>query len=328
MRRMVCPDVIFAIVVYPRFKDSIQALFDLVEWGVMRVAFFSLFFIPLFLKQRRSIIAHDKRSAKTTTLLDFWEKSEQRQDHGACPLWPTTFHLVRRSPRQDRWCPQLCVHTFWCRNHGAPHSILLGCEIRIWDALQADAVFYLAVQFLIFYVNLHQHATGYANPDLESGGCLHSIFLSKWLQNNPLQDDTYNSWTIPKPLASVLVWSATCLLLGTCLVAPEKQTALASAIGGPFSLYAIATMGSRSYHLKKVRGNVRCFTLWAAACLSLIASQALVVLEEKFICSGPVALARTFHSVLTHALIVCLFYCVSESAIDLVKETQKSSKRD
>lgn len=221
------------------------------------------------------------------------------------------------------------LHNFACTVSGA---VILAQPIRAFrvaksllgDALSADAMFYLAAKFLLFYLNLHQHATGYANPDLESGGCLHSIFLSNWMVNNPLQDATYSSWTLPQPLVRGIVGSAAGLLLATCWLAPEQQTALAGALSGPFSLYVIATMGSRSWHLKKARGDSRCFKLWVGACLGLIAAQVLVVLEEKFVCRGPVALARTFHPILTHAVIVLLFFCVSECAIALVHESQTS----
>ena len=189
---------------------------------------------------------------------------------------------------------------------------------------KTDAILYFFAQFLLFYLNLHQHATGYINPDLEVGGCLHSIFLAQWVHNNPLRDIYYQSWTLPKYLVGSLVTATVGSLLWTCWFSPEKQTALASAISGPFSLYVITTMGFRSYHLKKQQSRSRSFLLWIGACLSLIAARALVVLEQKYMCHG-ILLSRTFHPILIHAVIVLLFYTVSECAIEVIHGSQHAA---
>ena len=189
---------------------------------------------------------------------------------------------------------------------------------------QTDAILYFVAQFLLFYLNLHQHATGYINPDLEVGGCLHSIFLAQWLHNNPLRDVYYQSWTLPKYLVGALVTATVGSLLWICWFSPDKQTALASAISGPFSLYVITTMGFRSYHLMKQQGRTRSFRLWIGACWSLMAARALVVLEQKYMCHHGI-LARTFHPILIHADIVLLFYTVSECAIYIIHGSQQAA---
>jgi hypothetical protein len=218
-----------------------------------------------------------------------------------------------------------------------------------------DAALYFAAQFLLFYLNLHQHARGYVTLDLESGGSLHSIFLAQFLHNHPLpsgavsaakshEDSSHTSysrsWTLPKPLVAVVTWAAALRLLCACIVEPQRQTALASAVGKPFALYVISTMGSRSYRILRRRNVRRPFRLWIAACLSLVASQALVVFERNVVCplesasaggggggGAPRALwlSRSFHAVVIHAAIVALFYSVSECAIELVRESATGS---
>jgi hypothetical protein len=219
-------------------------------------------------------------------------------------------------------------------------------------AARHDALCYFAVQLLLFYLNLHQHAAGYVTPDLESGGCLHSIFLAQFLHNHPLQrnrapsvsanngasrQSIYRSWTLPQPVVLAVVWAAALRLLYTCILHPQKQTAVASAMAQPFALYVVATMGFRSYHILKHRNYRRPFRLWIAACLSLAASQALVVIERTIVCPSSTSVAagdmtvwrsRSFHAVLIHAVIVWLFYSVSECAIELVRESATAVRND
>jgi hypothetical protein len=225
------------------------------------------------------------------------------------------------------------VRSYWLARAALPPDI----------AARHDALCYFAVQFLLFYLNLHQHAAGYVTPDLESGGCLHSIFLAQFLHNHPLRNRpssvsanngaspcaSYRSWTLPQPVVLGVVWAAALRLLYTCIMEPQKQTALASAMAQPFALYVITTMGSRSYQIMKHRNFYRPFRLWIAACLSLAASQALVVVERTIVCPSSASaaagemtgrLSRSFHAVLIHAVIVLLFYSVSECAIELVRE--------
>jgi hypothetical protein len=225
------------------------------------------------------------------------------------------------------------VRSYWVARAALPPDIVA----------RHDALCYFAVQFLLFYLNLHQHAAGYVTPDLESGGCLHSIFLAQFLHNHPLRNralsvsanngasprSSYQSWTLPQPVVLGVTWAAALRLLYTCIVEPQKQTALAGAMAQPFALYVITTMGSRSYRIMKHRNFYRPFRLWIAACLSLAASQALVVIERNVVCPSTfratggmtVWRSRSFHAVLIHAVIVLLFYSVSECAIELVRES-------
>jgi hypothetical protein len=213
---------------------------------------------------------------------------------------------------------------------------------------RSDAVLYFAAQFLLFYQNLHQHATGYVNPDLEAAGALHSILLAQWLFNTAISrssssNDNDNGKNDQPPkrealssqrrlallAAAVVAWGAVLRLAVACWREPDEQTPLAAALGQPFALYVVGTMGYRSYRLLRRRRR-RPFALWVLACGALAASRACVVIEQRYVCparpsSGaapdPRWLAsRTFHPVIIHAVIVVLFYAVSECAIELVRE--------
>mmetsp|Transcript_22427 Transcript_22427/g.66487 ORF Transcript_22427/g.66487 Transcript_22427/m.66487 type:complete len:262 (-) Transcript_22427:126-911(-) len=254
------------------------------------------------------------------------------------------------------------VHFTSCEDHlgqvaglynaacSATGVVIMALPLRtIWAArtvlgastLDLEALLYQGAQFLLFYLNLHQHATGNVAVDLDSGGALHSIFLFQWLHNNPLQVKrikenghpvsilmALSNWRAPKFLTSVITWSTAAVVLGTCFLAPEKQLMVASFSGSVVGLYPPIVMGLRSFYIKTHGGSSRHFRLWAGACLSLMAVQWAVVLEEKYVCQSSLVMARYFHSVVVHSLILSLFYCVSECAIGLVNESRVFLMKD
>ena len=176
--------------------------------------------------------------------------------------------------------------------------------------LDADAMMFLSALILLFYLNLHQHMTGYIQIDVDSGGCLYSMTLSLWL-NNSLRSKSH----VPCILARRFVIGAAFILLATCIWAPSQQSSVTKMFDPPFAVYTILTMGLRSYKSKDKMQDWR-FVYWCGAFLSFVLVQLFVVLEKTYICDT--AAARLFHALVIHATIAFLFECVFACAIRII----------
>jgi len=212
------------------------------------------------------------------------------------------------------------IYNYWCSISGV---IILLLQLRPvalimrQHLLDMDAALYLASLLLLFYLNLHQHATGYVPIDLDTGGCIHSMFLSLWL-NNSLRSKSH----IPCTLARIVVIGAVSVILATCAWAPSQQSSMTNMLGAPlFALYTIITMGVRSYRNKEKSQDGR-FTWWCGAVISLLLVQASVMLEKTYVCDT--VAARLFHATFIHAVIVCLFGCVFACAIRIIASERSS----
>ena len=180
------------------------------------------------------------------------------------------------------------------------------------DMLDMDAVLYLVSLLFLFYSNLQQHVTGYVPIDLDSGGGLHSIFLSLWL-NNSLGSKAHVSCIT----ARVVGYASALIFIATSIFYPSKQEIVFQVLSPPFALYTIITMGMRSC---KYRNDDPCkgaWTKWCRAVVSLLAVQVLVKVEEMFVCDNTM-IARLFHAVIIHSVIQMLFQSVSTCAIEII----------
>lgn len=207
------------------------------------------------------------------------------------------------------------LHNYACSVSGLVILLLQLCPVAIMvqrhrQILDGDAILYLASLLFLFYLNLHQHMTGYVQMDLDTGGCLHSIALANWL-NNSLRSRAH----VPCILARIFAICAAVVVFATCLWEPKQQLAVTNVLNGPFALYTIITMGQRSYRSKDGVHDSR-FLYWCGACLSLPLVQLSVTLEKMYVCDT--VAARLFHATFIHFVIVCLFGCVFSCAIILV----------
>lgn len=183
------------------------------------------------------------------------------------------------------------------------------------EILDMDAILYLASLHLLFYLNLHQHATGHIQVDLDAGGCLHSMFLALWL-NNSLRSKAH----VPCALARTFVIGAALVVLATCAFAPTQQSLVTNVLDGPAALYTIITMGKRSYRSRDKSSDGR-FLYWCGAVVSLFLTQAVVLVEEAYVCDT--VAARLFHATFIHAVIVCLFGNIFACAIRIIASERK-----
>lgn len=190
---------------------------------------------------------------------------------------------------------------------------------RYRDMLDMDAVLYLVSLLFLFYLNLQQHVTGYVPIDLDSGGGLHSIFLSLWL-NNSLGSKAH----VSRNTARFIGYASALIFIATCLFYPSKQEIVFQVLSPPFALYTIITMGMRSY---KYRNDDICkgaWKKWCRAVVTLLAVQVLVKVEEMFICDNTM-IARLFHAVIIHSVIQILFHSVSICAIETIAYEGRNS---
>lgn len=186
------------------------------------------------------------------------------------------------------------------------------------DILDLDAKLYLSALLLLFYLNFHQHVTGYVQIDLDSGGALHSIFLSLWL-NNSLGSKAYIPCEVARIIACGLAW----ILIGVCAIDPNSQVMVCNVINPPFALYTIITMGMRSYRYRNEKTCTGAWQQWCIAVLSFISSHILVNVEKSsFICES--GASRLFHAIIIHAVITCLFLSVFNSAIKIIAHERRS----
>ena len=185
------------------------------------------------------------------------------------------------------------------------------------ELLNMDSALYLAALLFLFYLNLHQHLTGYVRVDLDSGGCIHSVFLALWL-NNSLGSKCH----IPITLARTLAIGGALILLAVCAWEPSQQSSVGNVLNGA-ALYTVITMGQRSYRIAKNKSNDRSFYYWCGAVVSLLSVQTIVVVEKEYVCET--VAARLFHAIVIHALIVSLFSCVFACAIRIIAHEHHST---
>mmetsp|Transcript_16183 Transcript_16183/g.23793 ORF Transcript_16183/g.23793 Transcript_16183/m.23793 type:complete len:247 (+) Transcript_16183:76-816(+) len=190
------------------------------------------------------------------------------------------------------------------------------------NMLDMDAVLYLVSLVFLFYLNLQQHITGYAPIDLDSGGGLHSIFLSLWL-NNSLGSKAHVSCNT----ARVIGYASAMIFIATSMFYPNKQEIVFQILSPPFALYTIITMGIRSYRYRNDNKRNAAWRKWCTAVAALLAVQLLVKVEEMFICDDTI-IARLFHAIIIHAVIQILFQAVSTCAIAIIAYEQGRSRNE
>lgn len=189
---------------------------------------------------------------------------------------------------------------------------------RYRDMLDMDAVLYLVSLLFLFYLNLQQHLTGYVPIDLDSGGGLHSIFLSLWL-NNSLGSKAHVSCNT----ARFVGYASAVIFIATSMFYPSKQEIVFQVLSPPFALYTIITMGIRSYKYRNDDTRKGAWRKWCRAVVSLLAVQVLVKVEEMFICDNTIV-ARLFHAVIIHSVIQILFQSVSTCAIEIIAHEKRN----
>ena len=194
--------------------------------------------------------------------------------------------------------------------------------------LDLDAKLYLVAFLLLFYLNFHQHLTGYIRIDLDSGGVLYILFLSVWLHNSFVGSSSSNHTNnlfIPGRVARIMACGLAMILIGVCIMDPNRQRLVCNVIHPPLALYTVITMGIRSYNYRNEKTCNGAWKQWYLAVISLIAVQISVEIEEDYICNTTVS-SRLYHAVVIHGLIHCLFTSVFHCAIQIIAYEHRTFK--
>uniref|UniRef100_A0A7S1UYQ3 Uncharacterized protein n=1 Tax=Grammatophora oceanica TaxID=210454 RepID=A0A7S1UYQ3_9STRA len=221
-----------------------------------------------------------------------------------------------------------------------PYRALLVAKNK--TGMEPEVIAYLLALTFLFYTNAHQHGFGAFLWDLDTGGALHSIFLSLLIYEHGGGREIWKNKTPFPILPTVWTRAVSFASAAAALMAPfvfptrvnnDLRRKFAATMGGIAALSVVPMMGYLSWttmmtnrrHEKNSNTGKSLFALWVLACVLVKVAEVLVQVEKERMCDRGGLVARWFHAIVTHSEIWLLFWAVSDCAFGLIQQQQDRS---